>query len=114
MRVQRGNAVGDRDMELVEVHFVALPRQRFSISGEHNSGDLADWPRRPMIPGDPLWRGERKGPGLYGQIDLGMIKLARRIGKVGGDANRLSLRMNGQNQRRHKKKEQHRRGSATD
>ena len=38
-----------------------------------------------MVAGDPLGGGEGDGAGVDGDVDLGVVELARGFGEVGGD-----------------------------
>jgi len=86
--VQRGNAGGDGDVVLVEVLLVASPGERLAVRGEDDAGDVADGACGAMVAGDPLRRSERDGAGFDGDVDLGVVDLARRVREVGRDGDR--------------------------
>ncbi len=62
--VERGDAGGDGDVELVEVFVVATPGEDFAVGGEDDAGDVVDGAGGAMVAGDPLGCGEGDGAGL--------------------------------------------------
>jgi hypothetical protein len=72
-------------VELVEVFIVATPRENLAICGEDDSGDLVDGTGGAMISGNPLGCGEGDGAGLDGDVDVGVVELARGFREVRGD-----------------------------
>ncbi len=87
--MQRGYALGHVDVKFVEINIVAPPGNRLSIGREYNAGDIFHRAGRAMIAGDPLRGREAVFSSLYGQIDLRVIELARRLCEVSRNANGL-------------------------
>ena len=83
--VEGGDAGGDGDVELVEVVVVAAPGEGLAVGGEDDAGDVVDGAGGAVVAGDPLGRGEGDGAGLDGEVDLGVVELARGVGEIGGD-----------------------------
>ena len=92
VRVQGGDAAGHVDVEGVQIHIVAPPWERLTVDREDDAGDVVDRAGGAMVAGDPLGRGEDVLAGLYGQVDLGMVELARGFGEISGDADGGGLR----------------------
>ena len=102
--MQVGDAGRDDDVELVEVGLIAGPGDDLAVGGEDDAGNLVDRAGGTVVAGDPLGGGEGGGAGLDGEIDLRVVKLARRLGQVGGDADgqrgrRPGIRLAGMRQR---------------
>ncbi len=83
--MEGGDAGGDGDVELVEVGVVAAPGEGLAVGGEDDAGDVVDGAGGAVVAGDPLGGGEGDGAGFDGEVDLGVVELARRVGEVGGD-----------------------------
>ena len=86
MGVQRGDALGNLDVKLVEVLVVATPVDGLAVDGEDDAGDIGDRAGGAVVAGNPLRGDEGGGAGLDGEIDLRVIELAGSFGEVGGDA----------------------------
>jgi hypothetical protein len=72
-------------VELVEVFVVATPGEDLAVGGEDDAGDLVDGAGGAVVAGNPLGCGERDQAGLDGDVDVGMVELARGVGEVRGD-----------------------------
>jgi hypothetical protein len=83
--VEGGDAGGDGEVELVEVGVVAAPRKDLAVGGEDDAGDVIDWAGGAVVARDPLGSGEGERAGFDGEVDLGVVELARGFGEVGGD-----------------------------
>jgi hypothetical protein len=83
MCVQAGYAPGDGQVELIEIYIVATPGQRLNLpvngSGKDYAGDVIGRAGGAMIAGNPLRRCQRERTLGDGQVDLGMIELARGV-----------------------------------
>jgi hypothetical protein len=86
--VERGDSGGDGDVELVEVFIVAAPGEDLSVGGEDDSGYLVDGAGGAVVAGNPLGCGEGDGAGFDGDVDFGVVKLARGFREVRGDLDR--------------------------
>ena len=86
MRVERGDALGDFDVVLVEVLVVATPVDGLAVDGEDDAGDIRDRAGGAVVAGNPLRGDEGGGAGLDGEIDLRVVELAGSFGEVGGNA----------------------------
>ena len=91
VRVQRGDALRDGHVELVEVFVIAAPGECLAVRGEDDSGNVVDRAGGPMVAGDPLGRRERDGTRGDRNVDLGVVELARTFGEVGRDLDRGGL-----------------------
>lgn len=74
-------------MKLIEVYVVAPPRNLLAIDCKNNSRNLVGRSLWTMGSWNPLRRGEGQRPGGNRQIDLGVIKFARRVRQIGSDLN---------------------------
>jgi hypothetical protein len=83
--VEGGDAGGDGDVELVEIFIVATPAEDLAVGGEDDAGDLVDRAGGAMVAGDPLGCGESDWARLDGNVNLGVVELARGFGEVRGD-----------------------------
>jgi hypothetical protein len=83
--VKGGDAGWDGYVELVEILIVPAPGKNLPVGGEDDAGDLVDGASGAMVAGYPLGCGEGDGPGLDGDVDFGVIELARGLGEVRGD-----------------------------
>jgi hypothetical protein len=83
--VEGGDALGDGNVELIEVFIVATPGENFAVRGEDDAGYLVDGAGGAMVAGNPLGCGESDWAGLNGDVDLGVVELARGFGEVRGD-----------------------------
>ena len=54
MGVEGGDALGDVDVELVEVLVVATPVEGLAVGGEDDAGDVVDGAGGAVVAGDPL------------------------------------------------------------
>jgi hypothetical protein len=84
--VEGGDALGDFDVELVEIFVVATPGEGLSVGSEDDARDLLNGAGGAMIAGDPLRGDEGGGSGLHGKVYFGVVELAWCLGEVGGDA----------------------------
>ncbi len=56
-----------------------------TVGGEDDAGDVVDGAGGAVVAGNPLGCGEGDGAGFDGDVDLGVVELAGRVGEVGGD-----------------------------
>ncbi len=77
--------LGNREMELVEIDIVAAPGKGLAVDGEDDAGDVVDGAGGAVIAGNPLRSGEGERTGDDGQVDIGVVELAGRVGEVGSD-----------------------------
>ena len=92
VRVQRGHARGNREMELIQVHVIAPPCKGLAVGSEHHARDLFHRAVGHVSAGNPLRRGQRQRARRHRQVDIGVKQLARRIAKIGGDLDGRLLR----------------------
>jgi hypothetical protein len=83
--VESSDSGWDGDVELIQVFIVATPGKKLAVGSEDDSGDLVDGAGGAMVSGNPLGCGERDGAGLDGNVDVGVVELARGFGEVRGD-----------------------------
>jgi hypothetical protein len=90
VRVERGYACGNRNVELIEIFIIAAPREDFAVGGEDDAGDLVDGAGGAMVAGDPLGKYQRHCARFGGNAQVRVIDVSRRVGEVHVKLNGLS------------------------
>ncbi len=87
MGVDRRHSRRHDQVILIHIDIVAAPRKHLAVGREDDSGNVPDRPIGTVMARKPFRRGETERARCDGYVNLSMVKLAGRVGKIRGDLN---------------------------